>query len=83
MEHIKSRTQSYVIKIWIEGASQKRINWTLSGRITSVPDGDEAYFLNLYEIPQIILSNLLFKGVKLPWRYRLKLWLQHKGPSRR
>lgn len=83
MELFESRTHSYVIKIWLEKESEDGKLATWRGRITHVPDGKEAYFLKLYDIPHFILPDLQTMGVKLPWRCRLKLWLKRTGRSRR
>lgn len=67
--------QSFIIKLWIEKASEQggAANWR--GYITHVPGGERRYLKDLSEITAFITPHLQGLGVRVGVWWRVRSWL--------
>ena len=70
------QSHSFIIRIWVEEtAAEGHPRWR--GRITSIPDGNRHYFVDLVEIERHVAPYLAQMGmpVRRGLRSRLSAWV--------
>lgn len=72
---------SFIIKLWIEKAPERRGRAVWRGQITHVPSGARRYLKDLSEITAFITPYLETLGVRLGMWRRVRRWLRR--PRRR
>lgn len=75
MRSFKSKTHSFIVKMWLEETihDTARVKWR--GHITHVPDGERRYLESADGIPPFVTSYLKGTGGKVKTLARLKQWL--------
>ncbi len=74
----EGQSHSFIIRIWVEEtADEGRPRWR--GRITSIPDGQRHYFIDLVDIERHVEPYLVRMGMPAQrgLRNRLSRWLRH------
>jgi hypothetical protein len=74
---------SFIIKLWIEKASERAGAASWRGYITHVPGGERRYLKDLSEITAFITPHLQALGVKVGMWGRVRRWLDRALPERR
>jgi hypothetical protein len=63
VDSLELYVQSFIVKIWLEEATEKSDWAAWRGHITHVPSGEQRYITKLEEIPALIASYLERWGV--------------------
>ncbi len=81
MELFESHTNSFIIKIWVEEAPEKKGRVVWHGSINHVPSGQRRHFTKLKDISLFILPYLQTMGVKPPWWWRIQQRFKQRKQS--
>jgi len=70
---IELNTHSFIVKVWLEDATEEvgKVRWR--GHVTHVPSGERRYVEDLSEISTLLASYLGSMKVRLGLRWRI--WL--------
>ena len=79
MRRAESLTDSFIVKVWLEGLAEEIGGATWRGHITHVPSGRRRYLRDLEGVTAFIAPYLERMGVRLGLRWRLRRWLRHRG----
>ena len=88
IEHVATKVsgpdmQSFIIKLWIEKASERAGAAVWRGYITHVPSGERRYLENLDEITAFITPYLKAMGVRFGvWRRVRRMFARSRGQMR-
>ncbi|HEX5705811.1 MAG TPA: hypothetical protein VFX96_00835 [Pyrinomonadaceae bacterium] len=66
---------SFIVKLWVEKASESARTTVLRGYITHVPSGERRYLKDLDEITAFITPYLKVFGVRVGMWGRVRRWL--------
>jgi hypothetical protein len=70
----ESGTQSFIVKIWVEEASDRAGPARWRGQVTHVPGGERQYAKGFDEISAFIASYLEKMGVDIGIYWRVRRW---------
>ncbi len=68
----ESNIRSFILKVWVEGATGETGKKTWYGFITAVPSGERRYVKELSDITDMIAAHLETMGVSLQGYRRLQ-----------
>lgn len=71
----RSSIHSFIVKIWLEEATEKSHRGTWRGHITHVPSGERSHLKDLDEITTFIGTFLHGMGIQPGKYWRVKRWL--------
>jgi hypothetical protein len=72
----ESQVHSFIIKLWIEKASEEADAASWRGYITHVPGGERRHLKDLSEITAFITPHLQALGVRVGICGRVRRWLR-------
>jgi hypothetical protein len=81
MEPLESHTHSFIVKVWLEDSATEAGRPRWRGHITHVPGGERCYVQDPDSISAFVARYLERMGVKLGWRWRMRVWLSGLRPG--